>query len=717
MGTTAQSLPDASTVHSWLWQWLRDELTPYPGRARLVARMVVAATLVMIICMTFRIPYAFQGAIYVLLISRESLRGTLQSGAIILLVTAIGAGYLLVSASFVINFPMLHFLWIVGSLFLAFYAISALGNYIVGVTFAVMISVGVPLWDRYFPAETNVEDTLWLCLATLIGFGATAGMALAFARLRPGDEIVSKIALRLSAVETLLICYADRCAVDADTGQKIMHLAMLGTSLLRRILRRSDYSTQYCANMTGAAVLVGRLVDLAATLTQLRFELSATDQKRLRSLALNLASIRSDLMNRTIPAPIELDTDEPSSGIPLLGEMERTVALIPKTFLGSRSIQEYMPSSEDLPRRVFPAPDAVIDLKHFHFALKGCLAASASYVIYNAIDWPEISTAVTTCLLTALSTIGASHQKQILRIAGAIVGGFLIGMGSQIFILPHVDSIAGFTVLFALVTALSSWFLTSSPRLSYFGLQMALAFYFIHLQGFKIETSLAVARNRVVGILLGLIMMWIVFDRLWGEPAAVEMKKTFVSNLRLLAQLAREPVSEEMRIGIARTVNLRETINAGLDQVRDFADLVLFEFGPSRRGDLELRDHIRRWQPHLRTLFVMRIAALKYRLQLPGFELPESVRLQHRAYDDHSARMLEEMADQIEHNTSPPENTTERSHELLSTTVEGIRAEDSSQLYAGRIESFAALLREIDGLTTSLASEITAEFGRRSRTI
>jgi hypothetical protein len=48
------------------------------------------------------------------------------------------------------------------------------------------------------------------------------------------------------------------------------------------------------------------------------------------------------------------------------------------------------------------------------------------------------------------------------------------GWAPQIFILPYLDSIAGFTVLFVLVTALASWFMTSSPRVSYFGLQIAL---------------------------------------------------------------------------------------------------------------------------------------------------------------------------------------------------------------------------------------------------
>src|SRR5581483_5788096 len=98
-----------------------------------------------------------------------------------------------------------------------------------------------------------------------------------------------------------------------------------------------------------------------------------------------------------------------------------------------------------------------------------------------------------TCLLTALSTIGSSRQKQLLRICGAGFGGFVLGMGSQIFVLPYLDSIGGFTILFVCVTALASWVATSSSRLSYLGLQIALAFYLVNLEEFAERTSIAVA--------------------------------------------------------------------------------------------------------------------------------------------------------------------------------------------------------------------------------
>jgi len=215
----------------------------------MVARMTLAATLIMIIGMTFRIPYTFQGAIYALMISRESRQATLKSAGTILLVTGIGAAYLLIFASFVINSPLLHFVWVIGSLFLAFYAISALTNYTAAVIFAIMISVGVPLWDRLLPSESNVEDTLWLCLSVAIGVVITAAVELVFERRRHGDDVVIPISDRLSAIERLITRYAEGAYIEAATKEQIMQFAMRGTSLLRRILRRSDSPIQYSVEM------------------------------------------------------------------------------------------------------------------------------------------------------------------------------------------------------------------------------------------------------------------------------------------------------------------------------------------------------------------------------------------------------------------------------------------------------------------------------------
>jgi multidrug resistance protein MdtO len=657
----------------------------------------------MIICNTFRIPYAFLGGIYALLISRESPRATLSSAGTVLLFAVSGVAYVLFSVQFVVSVPALHFLWSIGSLFLAFYALTVVTNYGAFVAFALVMSIAVAIWDRHVPAGTNVADTLWLALVAFIAVAVSSGVELAFGRMRPGDDIVVPVVDRLAAIHEVLMCYSEGRAVDQATEEKITRLGMLGTSTLRRALRRSDYSPQYRAQMSGVVGLAGTLVDLTTALTQLSFVPASIDREHLEHLAAAVENIRSDLMARRIPASIQLHAENEPHRLPLLREMENTVALIPQAFAGARSIDEYQVPSEQTPKSKLFTADAFVNPEHLRFALKGCFAASACYVIYNAIDWPGMAIPVMlTCFLTAVSTIGTSRQRQVLRFAGFVAGGLVIGMSAQVFILPYIDSIVGFTIFFVVVTALAAWFMTSSPRLSFFGLQLGAVFYVINInQKFARETSLAVARDRVAGVFLGLMMMWLIFDQLWGASASVEMRRAFISNLRLLAQFAREP---------QRASTLHDTINAKFDSVRSLADGVLLEFGPSRRENLALRDHIRKWQPQLRALFLMRSASLKYRLQLPGFELPEAAISSLQAYDECSARMLDHIADQMEDRT--PQAESADSSALLKPIVDSCLVDGSGLLLSEHGATFVPLLRQIDGLTTRLANQIAIEKDR-----
>lgn len=131
----------------------------------------------------------------------------------------------------------------------------------------------------------------------------------------------------------------------------------------------------------------------------------------------------------------------------------------------------------------------------------------------GGLAWPGLGVCTVTCIIAApLSTPGSSRQRLTTRLLGLLTGGVICGIGSQVFILPSVDSIVGFTLLFAAVSAAAAWVATSSPRLSYFGRQMALAYYLTMFQGWGITASLATSRDRLMGILLGLLVMWLVFD-------------------------------------------------------------------------------------------------------------------------------------------------------------------------------------------------------------
>jgi len=713
MASIAQALPSLNTRVTWFWDFLKEELAPYRGRAALVTRIVVASTLIMVISMTFRLPYGAYGAIFALTLSRESLEATASAVRMIVIGFLLGGAYVVLGLMVALADPILRFAWITGGFFVGFWAMSAVRNYAASARFGYLIAITVTLWDRHIPSALKVENTLWalgvISLASII----TLLVEIVFSAFRGSNDLIDGITERLTSVEELLTHCGTGEAADAAIQTTLARLAMTGTSQMRLVLRRSGLDPQYATEMGAVVGLAGRLVDLAANLPYFSGRVSESDRERIGSVVSRIREIRDALTGGSVPPLHESAGEgEISSSLPLLGELEQTVSLILQTLAGSKSLPVFAPSL-DLGAGTARSyiSGKLLDPQHIRFGLRGCFAATSCYVIFNALFWPEISTAVTTCFVTALTTIGASRQKQVLRFAGAIVGGFGLGIGSQIFILPYIDSIAGFTVLYIVAITVAAWFATSSPRLSYFGVQLAVAFCLIDLLEFKFQTSLTVARDRVVGVLLGLLMMWLFFDHLWSMPSGLEMKRTFISVLRLLGRLARGPVSNDLRKAIEDSYVLREEINAKFDRVRSLADSLLFEFGPSRTSDLELRARIRRWQPQLRALFVMRIAFLKYRLQPPGFELPDAVCLRQEAYDDVSARMLEEMADRIE-NQIPGIGTGVEQRGELTRRLHETEAEASREMPRPQAQSFLTLLHGIDALTNSLAAEIATEVSR-----
>src|SRR5262249_23275425 len=270
---------------------------------------------------------------------------------------------------------------------------------------------------------------------------------------------------------------------------------------------------------------------LAAQLTHSTIHPSDADRRRLFALAANLAGIRDALLSERLPERFEYPPtgSEPSPGVPDLDLMERTTWLIAEILLGLESLDAHARATPcGNPPPAFGAPHALPNPEHTRFGLKLCLATSACHIIYTSLDWFGTFTSVQACVLTALTTIGASHQNQVLRITGVVTGGFVVGIGAQVFVLPHIDSIGGFTLLYLAVTPAAAWIATSSPRLSYFGVQAGLAFYYIAFDGFAIQTSLVVARDRVLGFLMGFSMMWLVFDQLWRRSAVTAMKRAFV---------------------------------------------------------------------------------------------------------------------------------------------------------------------------------------------
>ena len=233
-------------------------------------------------------------------------------------------------------------------------------------------------------------------------------------------------------------------------------------------------------------------------------------------------------------------------------------------------------------------PDAFTNPEHVRFAIKGALAAFICYVIFVGFDYPGIYTCVITVFVVALSTIGASNQKGILRFGGAAVGGFM-AMIALIYLFPNVETIGGFWLIFGAGTAVAAWATFGTPRIYYGGYQTGLAFYKAIFQGsFGQVTTLTVIRDRLIGIFFGLIVFGIVEHVLWPVSATEALRRSLAELLRLLAELARTRTAGLTPTGTGDEVDAwRRRISQKVEDVQELIESSKFELRSLKVSEIQ----------------------------------------------------------------------------------------------------------------------------------
>ncbi|HEV3098543.1 MAG TPA: FUSC family protein [Candidatus Udaeobacter sp.] len=240
--------------------------------------------------------------------------------------------------------------------------------------------------------------------------------------------------------------------------------------------------------------------------------------------------------------------------------------------------------------RSFFVSDAFTNPAHVHFALKVTFAAMFCYTSYMAIDWFGIHTALITCTFIALESTGATLHKGVLRMGGCIIGGAL-ALFTIVFLMPHMVTIASLVVVVACASAVAGWVATGSEMISYAGLQIAFAFFYSVFQGYAPDTDLDNVRDRVVGILFGLIVTGLVFKYIWPERTIDRLGAALRVALQQLARLVEIPRPEtSIETGKAEAHSLIAGTSRSFDQAKRYVELTQFEFeeSPDReRSSLE----------------------------------------------------------------------------------------------------------------------------------
>jgi multidrug resistance protein MdtO len=517
-------------------RWLSRELAAYPGRNLFALRIAVACMLTVAIAMALGIPETAVSCYLVLYATRQDAASTIVGALRVIGGAALGVLLGTLAMRFSAEEPLarsaLMILFTVFGMYLA--SATTLGS--MASTAGFVLALAVTLFDIVPIAELIVRGMLYLweavaapmvAVIVVAAVAAPRGHVLlrrtAIARIEVAAALLRGVSGAPAEARELL----GRETAKAREWQRTAWLFYSGDAHHRtRILALLDSSYSLLAALAWSGAGAG--------LAPARAEAFA---KRLDRVATAATELRASPPPRRDPPRLE-DADLVAA---LVGEAEAAVS------------PGFVAPLAGPSREPFFHADAFDNPDHLRFGLKTALAAFICYAIYTGLDWFGIHTAMVTCYFVALSSVGETVHKLTLRIFGCLIGAG-IGVFTIVVLMPVMTDVGQLALLVGAVSFFAAWIAAGSPRVSYMGWQIGFAFFLCTLNEFGPSFDLVVARDRVLGILLGNLVMTVVFTTVWPVRVQRAVGRSVAAAARALSRFA-DPAAGETddveRFGVA----------------------------------------------------------------------------------------------------------------------------------------------------------------------
>jgi multidrug resistance protein MdtO len=679
------------SLSQW-YKWVLEDLQPTPGRLGSSLRVVLSVVLALILLLVLQVPFVSLVLYIIFVVGRESPAVSLRS-ALLSLVT--GCVAVFVSLGVVIatdNDPMTRLLSVAAMSFVAGVLTQASSFAPLAPTFGLLYCTVIALWENQIPADMIVKTSLFLIAAESVALGSTVFVEYLFATRSAVERLLEERRIRYRALEAMFRAYARGASPDElfAAHLPVARLALAGQrdmqDLYQVIVERNLDPKGLPPGMRVRIAQLAEFVDVSAAFGAAQV---SDDGPWMRERCAWIAD-RCRELGETL-GPQENFPRMAKSGIAALRPVEETLGVILA-----------MPPSVDpgdgrpivLPTNKIPffVPGALKAKGTFTFGLKISLCATLCYILYHALDYPGISTAVTTVLVSGLTTTGAMKQKLAHRLAGAIVGGLLLGLGSIVFLFPLMDSITALSGLVGAVAFIAAW-TAAGRRFSYIGLQIAFSFFAVTLATSSAPTELAPARDRLVGIGLALVIMWFVFDQVWPVRTITMMRQALASVLRGVAQLlsvasmGMQPSELRYRID-----GLRHQVSARIGEIRNLHEAVLYEFGVDHEAHKAAGEIVLRAALSSGSLFWNELAVLERRQDRDVLTAEGLLRIRSVL-----ANRLETLADAVlEHKPISAFRETELE---LEHFPRGSREAEYAKSMVSRYKEFESILLDLPGVS------------------
>src|SRR5579863_3525899 len=501
------------------------ELAPRAGRWAAVARIATGSTITVVISMLFQIPQPTYMAYIGFLISKDETSATVTAAlgglaAATLAVLLVLGLELIDTAEPALRLPLMAtatFAAMFTARTFALGPVSFLAGFVIVLLQTVVDDMPRP--------EALTRLTLWAWVVIFVPVAVTVIVNLLFGQgaVALVDRSVRKVLKELEA---------------SFANGDYRHSLPEWRAQLLPLIETAEHSVKKGARSGRITVPVIRaLLDVLVLLEALPDDLP--DDLR-EDLASRMRACRQAIESTPTP-PQQVagaSNEAPPAAVAVRSTLSRLLVEI-----GRPVASPDKPEAHHAPRRLFVA-DVFSNPAHWQFALKTTMAVMGSYAIYTLLNWPGMRTSVVTCFFVALSSLGETVHKLLLRLSGAVIGGLIAGL-CIVFVLPHLTDIGQLFLLAAAVSVGAAWIATSSELLSYAGMQIAFAFFLGILQGYAPATDLTVLRDRVAGILLGNIVITIVFSSFWPQSARSGIRAAIADAMRAIGEVIRRPGNAE----------------------------------------------------------------------------------------------------------------------------------------------------------------------------
>jgi multidrug resistance protein MdtO len=667
------------TPRSAVLDFLRNELASAPHRQRATLRIVLAGLIGTTLIAGFHIPEGHWLIMTIFQVSQPDagtslvkgvhrMVGTLAGGAagILVVITANDQPWLL--------FPAVG----IGTALGLFVARTSSAPYaaVVG-TFTFVLVALAHLEEPAAAVEVGLWRVFAIALSVVI---ATAVQLLAWPD-DPEELLLDDLGRRLAGVEATLGRLVAGAVARGASGPVPITDILIASGLSGQLDLLASAEARHPAirrrhvEQTGLIIEVERLVTGSLWLERLAGEpgvpapLPGDVRARVAALRDGCASVSEALRARR-PAP----AGEPGSAAPpprgpdvtdafaaTLRNMEQSLARLPAaTAFLARPYDAPAPGPEvpalDAPPStpLLGAGFSTHNTAAIQHALKAALAVQVSYLVMLGLAWPSIFTCVVTCVVVAQSTLGATTTKSLMRVAGAVFGA-LLAVLAIVLVMPNIETLVPYLLTVSGGLGVAAWLTTGSSRISYVGVQTAMAFALGLVDAFAPTTDLLPARDRVLGILLGIAVMVAVDHTVWPVRASGSMRPALASALRSLAGLAAMPLARLGYAGrVAHAATLRGSVYRDLAATLRLREESRMEPGAGSAAAHAEREHVLRLTGDVQVVFLALLVLARHRLTSAVAELPGLLVRAIDRFHGSLGQALATLADAVEARPSRP---------------------------------------------------------------